>query len=359
MTAVRHRYPRHCAVPPHMLDKIARNGTDDQRSRALSTMSLDTSQRSVRVQNALMHSRQKGTATPRLFPTVEPRRTIGDAKGEETLPGVTVRTEGQPPTDDVAVNEAYDGLGATFDFFLDVYGRNSIDDDGMDLRATVHYGERLQQRLLERPADGVRRRRRRALQPASPSRSTSSATSSTHGVTEDEAGLMYRDQPGALNESMSRRVRLARQAAPLKQTADEADWLIGEGLFADAVDGRRAALDEGARHRLRRPGARQATRSPPTWTTTSSTTDDNGGVHINSGIPNKAFYLAATALGGYAWERAGRIWYDALRAPQLRPNASFRAFAALTVRQAQLLFGTTSDEIGAIQDAWRSVGVKV
>ena len=114
----RHRYPRHCAVPPHMLDKIARNGTDDQRSRALSTMSLDTSQRSVRVQNALMLSRQRGTVTPRLFPSLEPRRTIGDAKGEETLPGVTVRTEGAPPVADIAVNEAYDGLGATFDFFL-------------------------------------------------------------------------------------------------------------------------------------------------------------------------------------------------------------------------------------------------
>ena len=42
-------------------------------------------------------------------------------------------------------------------------------------------------------------------------------------------------------------------------------------------------------------------------------------MHINSGIPNKAFYLRR-ALGGLAWEQAGRIWYDALRAPQLRPT---------------------------------------
>jgi Zn-dependent metalloprotease len=87
------------------------------------------------------------------------------------------------------------------------------------------------------------------------------------------------------------------------------------------------------------------------------TLQDNGGVHINSGIPNKAFYLVATAIGGYAWEKAGRIWYDALRAPQLRPNASFRAFAAITVRQAQVLFG--GNEVKAVEEAWRSVGVKV
>ena len=40
--------------------------------------------------------------------------------------------------------------------------------------------------------------------------------------------------------------------------------------------------------------------------------EDNGGVHINSGIPNHAFFLAATILGGFAWERAGKIWYAAL-----------------------------------------------
>ena len=51
------------------------------------------------------------------------------------------------------------------------------------------------------------------------------------------------------------------------------------------------------RTQLRRPARRQRP------------ANDNGGVHINSGIPNRAFYLAATALGGNAWEKAGRMWY--------------------------------------------------
>jgi Zn-dependent metalloprotease len=90
-----------------------------------------------------------------------------------------------------------------------------------------------------------------------------------------------------------------------------------------------------------------------------STNQDNGGVHINSGIPNRAFYLAATAIGGYAWERAGRIWYEALRDPRLQPNTRFRAFASLTVDVAGTLYGTGSSERQAVRDAWDQVGIAV
>lgn len=58
------------------------------------------------------------------------------------------------------------------------------------------------------------------------------------------------------------------------------------------------------------------------------TMQDNGGVHLNSGIPNRAFYLAATSLGGYAWEKAGRIWYETLRDPRLTSEAKFVEFAS-------------------------------
>jgi len=81
-------------------------------------------------------------------------------------------------------------------------------------------------------------------------------------------------------------------------------------------------------------------------------------VHINSGIPNHAFYLAATALGGHAWERAGQIWYDTLLDPKLRPTAQFATFARATIRSATRRFGARSDETAAVQEGWDQVGVK-
>ena len=68
---------------------------------------------------------------------------------------------------------------------------------------------------------------------------------------------------------------------------------------------------------------------------------DNFGVHTNSGIPNHAFYLAATKIGGFAWEKAGLIWYEAMTSPSLRSRARFIGFARLTVKVAGDLYGET------------------
>ena len=72
---------------------------------------------------------------------------------------------------------------------------------------------------------------------------------------------------------------------------------------------------------------------PDHYSTRYTGTDDNGGVHINSGIPNKAFYNVATELGGNAWEKAGTIWYSALRDPRVKPTARFLTFAKATGRE--------------------------
>jgi Zn-dependent metalloprotease len=86
------------------------------------------------------------------------------------------------------------------------------------------------------------------------------------------------------------------------------------------------------------------------------TSADSGGVHTNSGIPNHAFYLAATRLGGFAWEKAGRIWYETLRDKRLKPTATFRQFARCTVQNAAHFFGNA--ERKAVTAAWDEVGVR-
>ena len=245
------------------------------------------------------------------------------------------------------------GLGATWDFYFDVYGRQSIDDEGLPLDATVHFGSDYNNafwnghQMVFGDGDGeLFNRFTIALDVI--------GHELTHGVTEATAGLLYQGQSGALNESVSDVFGSLVKQRVLGQDATGADWLIGAGLFTAAVQG--VALRS-----MRAPGTAYdddvlgRDPQPDHLRGYVETSDDNGGVHINSGIPNHAFYLAATSLGGSAWEVAGRIWYDTLVSGGLKPDADFVTFAAATVQAAQARFGTT--EVLAVRSAWDAVGV--
>src|SRR5262249_24715912 len=140
--------------------------------------------------------------------------------------------------------------------------------------------------------------------------------------------------------------------------AAEADWLIGEGIFAEGLNGR--ALRD-----MKNPGTAfddpvlGKDPQPGNMDDYVLTLSDSGGVHINSGIPNRAFCLAAIAIGGFAWEKAGRIWYETLLDDRLRPTANFCSFARLTIMNAEMIYGSTSREAEAVRDAWEQVGVPV
>jgi Zn-dependent metalloprotease len=84
--------------------------------------------------------------------------------------------------------------------------------------------------------------------------------------------------------------------------------------------------------------------------------NDNGGVHINSGIPNHAFYLTAMTLGGHAWERAGQVWFRTLT-EELDADSQFDDAAAATVAVAGRLFPDDPAVETAVRDAWTAVGV--
>jgi Zn-dependent metalloprotease len=177
----------------------------------------------------------------------------------------------------------------------------------------------------------------------------------THGVTQNEAQLVYSGETGALNESISDVFGSLVKQWVNNETADKADWLIGKGLFTDTVRGE-------ALRSMAKPGTAYDDPNigkdpqPAQMSDYVQTTDDNGGVHINSGIPNRAFYLAATAIGEYAWQKAGLIWYRALNG-SLSPNAGFKDMANATVTMAGALFGQNSTEQKAVSDAWSTVGV--
>lgn len=350
-----HRNPIFCMIPPYILNKIAQEGTPKQRAAALRTKSVDNTFRAMRLSSQVGRTTQR-SITPAAHPQ-EKHRTIYTANGSQDLPGTLVRAENQGPTGDVMVDEAYDGLGITFDFFAEIFDRNSIDDSGMPLDATVHFGQEYNnafwnsKQMVFGDGDGeIFNRFTIALDVT--------AHELAHGITEDEAQLMYFYQSGALNESMSDVFgSLVKQFAK-GQTADQADWLIGEGLLAAGIKGvaLRSMKDPGSAFDDPLLGKDP---QPKHMDNFVRTFDDNGGVHTNSGIPNHAFYLVATRIGGYAWEKAGRIWYDALRDSKLKPNSSFRSFARITQDVAKRLYGADSAERQAVNEGWAAVGIKI
>jgi Zn-dependent metalloprotease len=277
------------------------------------------------------------------------------------LPGVFVRGETDGPVADVTINEAYEGLGDTYAFFAELFGRKSIDGRGMRLDATVHYQEEPNEgydnafwngrQMVFGDGDRV------VFQSFTKSLDVI-AHELTHGVTQFESALEYHDQPGALNESFSDVFGSMVKQWKLKQTVADADWLIGRDLLVDQSNNK-------ALRSLKAPGTAykndpylgddpQPDRMSRFLQLANNMWGDWGGVHINSGIPNRAFYLACVNLGAKcSWEMAGKIWYAALRA--LHPTSDFIDAANSTVGFAEQMFGANGRK--AVSDAWEQVEV--
>ena len=172
-----------------------------------------------------------------------------------------------------------------------------------------------------------------------------------------KAALEYEGQAGALNESFSDVFGTLVKQYTLKQDVDKADWLIGAGLFAKKIKGvaLRSMKEPGTAYNDPTIGKDQ---QPGHMKNFVKTTSDNGGVHINSGIPNRAFYFGSDGDRGYSWEKTGKIWYVTLR-DRLRENSDFQDAANFTFDVAGSLHGKGSGEQKAILNAWNKVGIKV
>jgi Zn-dependent metalloprotease len=333
----------HGIVPPHVLRHLARHGDEEHRAAALDTL-LATER--------FRGERSATVAALRGVPAGQRQRTIYDTGHTERLPGRLVRAEDSGPVPDGAANQAFDGLGATYDFYAEVMKRTSIDDHGERLDASVHFGRRYDnafwngREMVFGDGDG------RVFQGFTSCLEVI-GHELTHGVVESEAALAYVDQPGALNESFSDVLGILVKQWKLHQNVSEASWLIGEGLLAKGIHG--AALRS-----LKAPGTAYDDRllgkdpQPAHMKDYVHGEDDGGGVHVNSGIPNHAFYVAAVAFGGFAWERAGRIWYHAL-CNTLSRRSDFAAAAHATALSARVLFDAATERV--VLGAWRQVGV--
>jgi len=342
-------------IPSDMLKNIAKNTKGKAQDNALHTLSL----------SGFLRGRRSAIG-PLAFATMvsagEKSCEVYNMKNDpnaDDLPGELARKEGDAPSSDPAVNEAYDGAGATYDMYADLFERSSIDNRGMRLVSSVHFDKDYQnafwegKQMVYGDGDGeifARGSFTHCIDVI--------GHEITHGVTEYESRLIYQGQSGALNESFSDVMGIMLKQRVLKQTADNADWLIGEGMFTPKIHGvaLRSMKEPGTAYDDPLIGKDQ---QPGHMKDYVQTWGDNGGVHANSGIPNKAFCLVATEIGGNSWEKAGKIWYNAFLKGRLNEDASFQDAANATFVVAGELFGAGGSEQKAVRDGWKAVGINV
>ncbi|PWK16362.1 M4 family metallopeptidase [Tumebacillus permanentifrigoris] len=229
--------------------------------------------------------------------------------------------------------DAHYYAGIVFDYYKGL-GRNSYDNAGSSIYSYTHYSTNYNNaywdgaEMVYGDGDGVQFRSLSGAKDVV-------AHELTHAVTETTSALVYSNQSGALNESWS-----DAQAS----VVDGDDWNIGEDVYTPGTAG----------DALRSMSNPALYGQPATMSAYVNTTSDNGGVHTNSGIPNKAFYNFATAIGSRTI--AGKVWYVASR-DYMTSSTNFSGARAATLSAVGALYGTTSTYYTSLKTAWSNVGV--
>lgn len=352
------RNPVQCIVPPYMQEKIGETDAAEKDNMA-DSIRRDYLFRSDRnfftlapaaIRTALSLLPEKVSVKPVI-------EVFNSGKSKRNIPGKLICTATNPTTKDADAKRCLRGGLKTWQFYYDLFNRNSIDNAGMKIRQSIHYGKAYGNAFWNG---------RQMVYGDGNKKYYNSFTSDidiighelTHGVIQYEANFDYEFQPGALNESCADVFGILIKQFALNQDVKKSNWLIGENIMMG---------DKYALRSIRAPGSAYTNHpvfgNDPQPATMSDFLklpyeDDYGGVHYNSGIPNFAFYIAAYNLGGNAWEKMGRIWYAALCDRQrVSKQCNFLQFKRATIFHARLLFGKGSLALKATMAGWKEAGL--
>jgi bacillolysin len=258
-------------------------------------------------------------------------REVYDAECDNDLPGELLREGDDEPTGNSEADAAWENLGRTYDYYRDTFGRDSYDDSGAELVATVNFCETPGQQFNNAYWNGDQMVFGEGY--AAPLDIT--AHELTHAITDRTADLVYECQSGALNESFS---------DIFASNADTEDWEIGEDLPDGAI---RDMSDPG------RFGDPAHVDDYDTRPNDGDPFNDHGAVHSNSGIPNHAYYLMVQRIGR---EDAEQVMYRVLT-EELEPTSGFEDFRAASLEVAREMFGGDSAEYAGIDASFADVGL--
>ncbi|MCZ8538627.1 M4 family metallopeptidase [Paenisporosarcina quisquiliarum] len=257
---------------------------------------------------------------------------------------------------DNVLNAAYDGAAVdahayaaqTYDYYKNVHSRNSYDGNGAQLISTVHYGRNYNNafwsgsQMVYGDGDGS------TFIPLSGALDVI-AHELTHAVTDTTADLIYQNESGAINESMSDIFGTLVEY----HFNNKPDWQIGEDIYTPGTSG----------DALRSMADPTQSGDPDHYSKRYVGTQDNGGVHWNSGISNKAAYLLSNggthygvSVAGIGNDKSGKIFYRTLT-QYLTPNSTFAQYRVAAVQAATDLYGASSTEVSSVKAAFTAVGV--
>jgi Zn-dependent metalloprotease len=356
--------PIQCVIPPYITDKLI-----DGTNKTESEIAINTRFRSHRFRsdreffaNASTQEKAMLCAVSKKVTAPKLKMEVYDCKKGTSTTAAKLLWKSPSkdlPKDKDAKNVITAG-DATWHFYYDLFGRNSVDNLGMAIQQYIHYDKKYDNAFW----DG-----RRMIYGDGDRKIFGSFTSDpdiighelTHGVTQFEANLDYHLQAGALNESFSDIFGIMIKQRLLNQDVKQSDWLIGENVLLGNEYALRSLKAPGTAYKNHpdlgddpQPATMDAFVKLP-----DTSAGDWGGVHYNSGIPNYAFYVIAYNLGGFAWEKAGKIWYAALTDKvNLKRTATFSDLKNLTINIAGTLFGANSPEQKAVKSGWAAAKVK-
>jgi Zn-dependent metalloprotease len=340
---------RYCChiVPKDVLDRFAEDTrlSDELREGMSRTSRVSDGVRTLRVQAGIFTTAVQASGAQFVQLAAAPTVTVYDCKQTQTPPGTLL----VPPYGDPTAKRAFAETTKVANFYQALFGRNSIDNAGMTMMSSIHFGVKFNNALwngaqmIYGDGDGQ-------IFIDFTNGNDVIGHELTHGVTQNTLQLAYKGDAGGLNESLSDCFGSMFRQWEAGQDANSADWLIGSTIMGPMAIGRgftclRDMANPAATHCLNP--------QPINYSQLTPSTDP----HYASGPPNLAFCVACKTKGGNSWEKIGQVWYATMTGTDATPNMTMPDFANRTRQVARKNFPADPTVFAAVDKGWKQVGL--
>jgi len=338
-----------CIVPKDVLERLAgdKKLSAELRKAAADSAKLSDAMRSLRNQYGVLAGLAQAAGAHLVDLAAAPKVTVYDSRNTQTLPGTPVKS---PKTSkDASAKRCFTETSSVAEFYKSVFGRNSVDNAGMTLMSSIHFGHNYNnamwngQQMVYGDGDGK-------LFIDFTKGNDVIGHELTHGVTQYSLQLAYSGDAGGLNESVSDCFGSMFRQWEANQDVNSADWLIGADIMGSVAKSRGFKC----LRNMAKPADKAALAPQPTKYSQITPGMDP---HYSSGPPNLAFCTACKTLGGKSWEKIGQVWYTVLTTSGAQPQITMPQFAARCRQTATQLYPKLPAVGAAVDAGWKSIGI--